>query len=145
MYSCYPLWRYLYKGQMKTTGKEPHLLCSHQSFLLSRRHPEIAHTISADVLDLGCGCDVVHVHLSPDYATAQRGTSAVPCRFGCSDTSSLSDLQGLGLVPIADLPSTELMMSLPLHLILQHGPHLQTRWWKDSIHVLPIASADCSS
>ncbi len=51
--------------------------------------------------------------ISPDYATAQRGTSAMP--IGYSDTDSV--LIGLGLDPVANLPGSE-PLDVPLFGLL---------------------------
>ncbi len=89
--------------------------------------PEAANTNSTSCLDLGHEGDIVHVCLAHDYATAQRGTAATPCRSGYSDMSSLRHFRartGPASGHLAWPQPPKHPFSFPF--LLQHGCHHRT-------------------
>jgi hypothetical protein len=63
----------------------------------------LADVLGVSGMDLGHGGDVTHVHLTLDYSTAQRGTSATPVDPAMV-IHQFSVLSGLGLVLTANSP-----------------------------------------
>jgi hypothetical protein len=105
-------------------------------------YPRLPMPYSASGLDPGYGVDIVPVHLRTNYATAQRGTAAMPWRSEYGDTSIRGPLRAW------TGPYGWLVWSWPprhTSFFAFSSSTEKVGWWKDLLYARPIIPADCSS